>query len=414
MGIPMMQRYPFQQNLLKVQATAALLLGSLALSPAAFSQTDAFDRVTNVNDEIARIESEQGAFSAELSEHLISLASRYQAKGKHADAIEVYKRALHVQRINEGLYSMNQVPTMEAMIDSEIALGDWDEAANRHAHLYWLHQRNFGEDDPRMLPMLEKMSSWHLNAFALSPVNVANHLLSAHQLYSMSIDIIDKNYGTTDLQLIEPLKGLAVSNYYLATLQADQSRRSALVSTSSDNSAEAERKARLDHYILNSYYNGKQAITKMIEIYESTPEADPSDLIAAHVQLGDWYMMFSRTSAAMDEYEMAFQSSEESELPNEMKTKLFGRPRALPDMPLLETQAHDTNAPHEYVVVRFDVNSRGEARNVDILESMPEDNVGNRALVRRNLKEAKFRPRMVDGRAVDTNGIVHRYILPKS
>ncbi len=379
------------------------------------SLADNYSRLASVHNEIERIESEQGAFSSALSEQLLSLAANYQARGKHSEAVEAFKRALHVQRINEGLYSMAQVPAMEQMIESQIAIGEWDEAAKRHSHMYWLHQRNFGKDDPRMLPMLEKMSSWHLNAFSLSPVNIANHLMSAHHLFAMSIDIIDKHYGKQDMQMIKPLKGLAVSNYYLATLQAEQSRRAAMVTaSSSNNAAQAERKARLDHYILNSYYNGKQAISKMIDIYESTEHADSSDLIAAHVQLGDWYMMFDRSNAAMDQYRLAFTKIDSTQSQESLSDDMFGKPRALPDMPLLETQTHNTNEPHDFVLVKFDVTSRGEARNVDILEARPENHVGNRAMVRRSLKTAKFRPRMVAGRAVETKGIVHRYILPKS
>ncbi|GAA4950960.1 hypothetical protein GCM10025791_34160 [Halioxenophilus aromaticivorans] len=400
----------------KVYRPGILARASLWLLLPAVASTAQAAPADDVYDEIARIESEQGAFGASLGEHLLSLATGYQARGKHVEAVEAFKRALHVQRINEGLYSMNQVPAMEAMIESQIALGDWDEAAKRHSHMYWLHQRNFGVDDPRMLPMLEKMSSWHLNAFSLSPVNIANHLLSAHQLFAMSIDIIDKNYGREDMQMIKPLKGLAVSNYYLATLKAEQSRRSAMMTTSSNgnDTAQAERKARLDHYILNSYYNGKQAITKMIDIYETADHTDQSDLIAAHVQLGDWYMMFDRSNAAMGQYELAFDKIATTNTLDEFSKELFDKPHALPDMPLLETQAHNPNQPHDYVLVKFDVTSRGEARNVDILESKPENHVGNRAMVRRSLKSAKFRPRMVAGKPVDTKGIVHRYILPKS
>lgn len=368
----------------------------------------------DVFDEIARIESEQGAFSPALGEHLLSLATNYQDRGKHSDAVEAFKRALHVQRINEGLYSMNQVPALEQMIASQIALGNWEDAAKRHSHMYWLHQRNFGADDPRMLPMLDKMSSWHLNAFSLSPVNVANHLLSAHQLFAMSIDIIDKHFGKTDIQMIKPLKGLAVSNYYLATLQAEKSRRTATISSGDSNAAEAERKARLDHYILNSYYNGKQAITKMIDIYQNTDQENPSELIEAHIQLGDWYMMFDRSNAAMDQYRHAYAKAGDTDDSQNLSERFFGKPRALPDMPLLETQAHNPNEPHDFVVVKFDVTPRGEARNVDILDARPQNHVGNRAMVRRNLKAAKFRPRIIEGKAVTTKGIVHRYILPKS
>ncbi|WP_317933450.1 hypothetical protein [Halioxenophilus sp. WMMB6] len=368
----------------------------------------------DVYDEISRIESEQGAYGAELSEHLMALATNYQEHGRHEDAVEAYKRAIHVQRINEGLYNLNQVPMIEHLIDSQIAMGDWEEATKRYAHLFWLHQRNFGADDPRMLPVLDKLSYWHLNAFSLGQSAMANHLMSAYQMFSMSVDIIHDNYGENDLKMIKPLKGLAISNYYLATLKAQESRNSAAMTMRTNQEMEAERKARLDHYILNSYYNGKQAIVQMIDIYEAAPEANPADLAAARVQLGDWYMLFDRTNAAMDEYLQAYSQLQSNEKLVDIGTTLFATPKALPDLPTLETEAHDNNRPHDYVVVKFDVTARGTTRNIDILEAGPNDSVGNRAMVRRNLKIAKFRPRLENGEAVDTVGIVHRYIIPKS
>ncbi len=387
---------------------------ALALATSVNANSDVFA-------EISRIESESGAYSAKLSEHLLTLASHYQEKGKHQNAIEVYKRAIHVQRINEGLYNLNQVTMIERMIDSQIALGDWEEAADRHSHLFWLHQRNFGEDDPRMLPVLDKMSSWHLNAYAISPVNQHHHLSNAYEMFQRSIGIVTKHHGETDTRLIKPLQGLAISNYYLARLNAQQQPRRAsstpthegAITFRNSAAAEAERRSRIDHYMLNSYHSGKQAIQQMIEIFRADDDGDPANQIRAQVQLGDWYMLFDRPNSATDEYQAAYQAMSQYEHLNDYKTQVFGQPRALPDLPNIQAETRDANDPHDYVVVQYDVTARGDARNIEFLESKPKNSVGNRVMVRRSLKVAKFRPRFDQGEPVDTQGIVHRYIIPK-
>ena len=151
----------------------------------------------------------------------------------------------------------------------------------------------------------------------------------------------------------------------------------------------------------------------MVDIYRSSDSASPAETINAQVQLGDWYMLFSRPNAAMDEYKRAYQALEESELKTEYEQKLFGKPRALPDMPLIESETSDPNAPHDIILVKFDVSDRGEVRNVDFLDTYPSS-VSNRAMIRRNLRNAKFRPRMQNGEPVYTSGIIHRYILPRT
>lgn len=368
----------------------------------------------SVLDAIEQIESDHGVYSAELSEHLLSLAQNYSTQGDHEDAVEVLNRAVHVQRINGGLYSLSQAPILEQIIEGHMALGQWDEATKRHRHLYWLHERNYGRDDPRILPMLEKVSSWHLNAYSLTNTNGASHLMNAYQMLQKSVDIISKNFGSRDERLVQPLQSLAVSNYYLATLRSEQARSTNELRSSRDSDLEAERVARLNHYVLNSFYNGKAAINRIVSIYEADEQADPIKLIESKVQLGDWYMLWDRPSAAMDNYQEAFAAMSDDQQLVQTRDEVFGQAVALPDMPMLQAKAHDPNNPHDYVLVQFDVSARGTARNIKILESKPADSVGNRATVRRNLKKAKFRPKIVDGQAVVTEGIVHRYVMPKS
>jgi tetratricopeptide (TPR) repeat protein len=385
-----------------------------ALLLAAHSNSAPVQGELSVLDAIEQIESDHGVYSAELSEHLLSLAQNYSTRGDHEDAVEVLNRAVHVQRINGGLYSLSQAPILEQIIEGHMALGQWDEATKRHRHLYWLHERNYGRDDPRILPMLEKVSSWHLNAYSLTNTNGASHLMNAYQMLQKSVDIITKNFGSRDERLVQPLQSLAVSNYYLATLKSEQARSTNELRSSRDNELEAERVARLNHYVLNSFYNGKAAINKIVSIYEADEQADPLKLIESKVQLGDWYMLWDRPNAAMDSYREAFDAMADDQKLSQTRTEIFGKAVALPDMPMLQAKAHDPNNPHDYVLVKFDVTSRGTARNIKILESKPADSVGNRAIVRRNLKKAKFRPKIVDGKAVVTEGIVHRYVMPKS
>ncbi|TQV84628.1 tetratricopeptide repeat protein [Exilibacterium tricleocarpae] len=378
------------------------------------SEEDTRPKVRSTNDyqlEIDRVETEQGAYGSQLSEHLVGLGITYQTEGEHDDAIEAFKRAMHVNRVNEGLYSLSQVPILERLIESHVARGQWSEANDRHQYLYWLHRRNFGTEDPRMLPVIDKLSAWHLNAYALDMgAGLFNHLISAHKLFNLAVDIIDTNYGKNDLRLIDALRGITVSNYYLATYKGETEPSFQLRAGSEPTSA--EQKARLDQYITNSYNSGKRAISRMVNVYANNPDSPPWAEAKAKVELGDWYLLFNKWQSALAIYQESHDALRDGNIDQTQIDLLFGQPVALPDLPLVDSSVVEEDEENQpYVLVSFDVTPYGRARNVAIIESMPEDNVRIRSRVRKALKLAKFRPRFENGSPTLTTGMTHRYLF---
>jgi hypothetical protein len=363
-------------------------------------------------DAIANLEAEYGPYHGGLSQHLMTLGENYQSRGNHDDAAEVFRRAMHVSRIGEGLYSLSQVPMLERLIESNVASGDWESASESHHYLYWLHRRNFGEEDPRMLPVITKLSNWHLNAYALDVGSgLFQHLINAHNLYSMAVSIIDQNYGQNDLRLVGALRGLTVSNYYLATYQASSAKKTDFEAGFGNSKSNADEKARLEQYILNSFSSGKRAISRIRNVYAANPESPAEAEIQAQIELADWNLLFNRWHTAMDMYQQAYDNLAANEETKSKAQEFFGRPIALPDLPLLKGNLDTANDAQEYVLVKFDVTPNGRARNIEILESYPEDSVRNRSRVRKALKASKFRPRFENGAPAITERMVHRYVF---
>jgi len=361
---------------------------------------------------IADLEQLHGPYHSGLSQHLTGLGVNYQARGMHDEAAETFRRAMHVNRISEGLYSLNQVPILERLIESNVASGDWEGASESHQYLYWLHRRNFGAEDPRMLPIITKLSNWHLNAYALDVgAGLFQHLINAHNLYSLAVNIIDQTYGQSDIRLVGVLRGLTVSNYYLATYQASSARKSDFNSGYGSAKANADEKARLDQYILNSYSSGKRAINRIRHVYASNPDAANAAEVQAQIQLADWNLLFNRWHTAIDMYQQAYDTLAASPEGTASTQEFFGKPVALPDLPLLKGNLDTTNDANEFVLVSFDVTRHGRARNIEILEAAPEDSVRNRSRVRKALKVAKFRPRFENGAPATTEKITQRYVF---
>lgn len=367
---------------------------------------------TSYLDAIAEIEDSFGPYDKNLSQHLMGLGINYQNRGRHEEAVDIFKRAMHVSRISDGLYSLSQIPMLEHLIESGVASGDWESANDSHQYLYWLYRRNYGENDPRMLPAITKLSNWHLNAYALDAGSgLFEHLISAHNLYNMAISIITRAYGEYDLRLVGALKGLTVSNYYLATYQATAAHRADFETGFTNSRTRMDEKARLDQYILNSYSSGKAAISRIRDVYASNPQVPEDAEVVAQIQLADWNLLFNRWHTAMELYQSAYDSLLTSPNGKSLADEYFSRPVALPDLPLLKSNLDTAEEGNEYVLVSFDVSRNGHARNIEVIESFPEDDVRNRSQVRKALKQTKFRPRFADGVPTDTKQLMHRYVF---
>ncbi|MCW8125139.1 hypothetical protein [Microbulbifer halophilus] len=366
--------------------------------------------VEQYRERIQELEARNGAYGAGIDEQLLGLATALQDVGAHKEAISEFRRAMLITRVNEGLYSLSQTPMIERMIESQIALNQWEDANDNQKYLYWLHARNYGEKDPRMLPVINDLSRWHLQSYVEEKgATLFEHLISATNLYELAVDIITQNFGANDLRLVDALRGLKATNYYLATYDGEPQQAVVVNTSFGGGNMDAPRRSKLDHYRMNSFSTGKKAIARMVDVYQENPQSPPAASAKAKVELGDWYMMFNKWHSARETYGEAYRALWDNGATNREIEDIFGRPAALPALPMLD---EDTSAQEEsYVTVTYDVTAFGKARNIEILHARPKGSVNMRSRVRNALKRAKFRPRFEDGEPVETTGIVQRFVF---
>lgn len=393
---------------------------STEISPERLRQS-AGRQLSNYLDEIEKVEIEYGPYSNQLSEQLSGLGRTYQDLGRHGDAIEVFKRAAHVSRINYGLYSLDQVPIIESMTESFVQRGQWGDAGSNQEYLLWLYKKNYEDDDPRMLPVMSSLSDWFLSFHAMHFNWDTIYLVSlADDMFHDSRRITINTYGDRDLRNADPLKGLIRTNWFFRNMgslpSAYTGYQTEFVDTRSNEIDTNPKQRRLDTKYLRSTRDGRAAINQLIALYAENPEAPPGAEAQAIVELGDWDLLNGDPVSALRSYKDAQQKLAENhnaEVRNQVD-KIFGRPMALPDLPLLDSVAgvsEEEQAVSGYVVAQFDVTQLGNVRNVRILESMPENDIPNRKRVKTSLANTKFRPRFVDGEPVYTEHLIHRYVF---
>ena len=429
--------------------TALLLLSPWAahadpvepVSPAALNPpADTANTLAAANDyeaEIGRLESQFGAYDPQLGEQLLSLGLVYQRLGQYPDAVQALNQSLYIKRVNEGLQSLNQLPVLERLIESNIAAENWNELDQNYELLLWVHRRNYGNGDPGLLPIIDKVGRWKLNAYSghLLDTDPENTIEAAESLYSSTVKILEKQYGETDPRLIDSLYGKALTNYRIAALVSKKSlgefaRPSIpratvryvqqcsvargrtvcfMVPVTSYDTFEStldQQRAR-DMAIRQRITFAGHSLKRIVEIHEAHPEIGAESQAKALIHHGDWSMRYGDSTKAIDSYKRAYQLLVSSGAKQEDIDAYFGSPRQIPalrlPLPAVEKQQEQGKKP-DYVVASMDVNSKGRSRNIEIVEESNPENTRIRREAREQLRESRYRPRFVNGEPVDTSG----------
>lgn len=381
------------------------------------SDQDIRRSIEKYRERVDQLQSEHGAYHAQLSEAMLSLGLSLSALENHAEAADTFRTALHISRVNHGLHSMEQMPYLELLIQENAALNNQEELYKNYHYLYWLYKRNYGDNDPHLLPVINRVARWHVDHYRATPsISPYTHLRNAQSLYNKGIAIIETHYGKEDPRLIEPLYELALSNYYTAVL-ADREEEFRMenefrVSTRADY---YEENAAVDR-ILESYYKGKQALERIVQLHDANSEIPARSHAIALTYLGDWNMLFERPRSAVDNYSQAYSLLEENTSEEEVIRTMFGSPHRLPMVPLPDQRSAQPEESRQrddvpYAVVAFDVLSNGRPRNIRVIESNPEDDKRIVRTAHRLVAGTKFRPRFEDGKPVNTTDVSMKYII---
>ena len=362
------------------------------------------------------LESQEGPYSDRVAQELLSLGMLYQNHGKHQQAIEAFKRSLHLKRINEGLYNLGQVPIVEKLIDSFLAQQNWRSADDRFKYLNWLYQRNYENDAIELYPFTMQMANWHLKSFSLNRLKEpALDLLKSYYGYMQAVDILTKAYGPNDLRLISSIRGSLLVNYLIAT--SNLRYNDLEVSDNGQVSGGVNGIiTKMGHLKNRSLKQGVILINQEIDIYAAQPEVDYHLVTASKLKLADWFLMYGRRETAMEHYQKAYQYMTEHINDGQVIEQTFARTVVLPNFENMKLSASvvlsDTkpNTDVDYIHASLDVTRFGTAKNVKIIDSNLTSNA-TRTRVLRTIRKAKYRPIIADGNVI-ASAQVQLHIVP--
>lgn len=167
------------------------------------------------------LQSERGIYAAELQEAYGDLAALYEELEDFESAITTYSDVLQISRINAGLYSDQQLPIIQSLIDSNARLQNWEEADDLHELSYHISSRLYESGDRSHLQAAMHYSDWKLRLLRenLLDQNYRSYSRSAEELS----DFYDRLISNLELQpelkpenLIQILYGKTETDLILA------------------------------------------------------------------------------------------------------------------------------------------------------------------------------------------------------
>lgn len=370
---------------------------------------------------------------------LTTLGSLLQEQGDHEEAINHYEQAMQIVRVNDGLFSERQLPMQAAIIDSHLALGDYDKADDMQVSRLHLLRQNHPENSDTRVAAEEQMAHWNIayylhnylyraspstysitrqystsrmrqasvfrsaqvspfeyNSMRSSGPPRSGRYLSSHtpRLNEAEEQFLKHFSSASGVQGLDSLKSLLSTAYYRNLEVAYRLRYQNLFSEIHPvNLNDAQRISR------DTYQNGLNLIQQQLDRLPDT--ADERDEVL--LMQADWHLLFGYRGRAEEAY---------AELHERLATQLSGaeltqffNPSAFLMLPTFVTHQYSPNALSEqhavegsgYLDTRLDINIDGSIRGISITGTSPDTPDRLRILLRDYLETIVARPPILNG-----------------
>jgi hypothetical protein len=336
---------------------------------------------------------------------LLSLGLALQSQGQHDEAVGLFKRGVHLARINDGLYSTQQIPLLQGQIASHIALGDYAQADERQHYMYRVQIRNKDNGEP-LTKALMQQANWQRSAYFLG-IGVQGYIriMNMWDMYRLALNEIIAREGDTSPKLLLPLHGMLEAQYLISEYDWEGQSHS-----SSDDLGARQELNRFMAYRAQSYQKGSAVITAIHDIELEREGAQSVATAQALTMLGDWQLWHDKRDTAWQTYQEAMVELAERDDAQVQIDHLFGEPVALPDVSGVRPLPPTVDTAEADILLEFGVTERGRVVNVERVDEDESDSRNPKAYrLMRKLRKTRFRPRFEAGQPIETEKIVRAF-----
>ncbi len=359
-------------------------------------------------------ENKVGAYASELVPELRELGAALFADGQYPDAIDTYRRAIHLLRVNEGLNTEDQTGMVEQLIEAYYEIGDFISADDQQQYLFRVRKQHLDPSDPEMLAAVEQLADWHRTAY-LSQLDRFRYprIVDLIDLYADMADAVEDDEGELSRNRLPYLEG-KLRTEYLLSVYPGESEEPLQVEAEQRNNADLPdlKKLRFVGFRSDNYRHGLGTIREMRKILESDPNTPAREIAEVMVRQGDWYQWHRRYAQAIRLYRSAWEAMSGQPDADNWRQAHFSNPLELPSEVVFQPGRMPLRLYHGAEVrARFAVTRHGEAHDIEILSP---DRADDQPAVTRGykyLRDMRFRPRLEEGAVVTAAPIERTYSI---
>jgi tetratricopeptide (TPR) repeat protein len=286
----------------------------------------------------------------------------YAAQNRHELAIDFYRQALTVNRRGQGLFNTWQIGLVEALSSSYVAIGNYPAAEAEHRYLVQIAARNYGADDPRVLPALSELARWYE-----SMENFAGARLLYDRIFTIAGTEGGDNNNPAPAQ-IDALLGVG-RTYRLQFIKNPESSATQYATINQVSQVPLPGllwPKQRDFNALKMDREGFKSLQKALRTLERQDDPPAQLLGRTLVEIGDWHLTARQRETAVKHYARAaavFASNLK-----DGETHPLAAPRLVVYRPPAAAVSHRW-LPHAQVIVRearfnLTVTEKGETRDV--------------------------------------------------
>ncbi len=369
-------------------------------------ETDAWEQ------RIRAAEYSNGPYGQGIAETLQDAANYFVSRGDFPTALAHWRRAVHLIRVNEGLYSPLQLPALARQLDIYLRLGDFEAADEIRSYQYFLARRQYPPGDPALVAATLDWLEWRRLQWLREPDGEEprpllslwrelDRLTSEEAILSLELaDLARLTYAQIELLYVVGTTDFGIDRETEMMLGGAAARNDAALDID-----RAQAQALQDA----AFARGRSRLELLLELLDAAGET--LEQARANRTLGDWYQWYGSSRRAAPHYRESWQQLEQlGRL--DLQREWYGAPVELPAGNIMFVPPSPLDEGSSVAVLaRFNVDERGRPRQVETEPLDPERDAQSIRLTRL-LRDGRFRPRLEAGEMVETVGLVREYRVP--
>jgi len=301
-------------------------------------------------------------------------------------AVVALKRAADLSRNTDGLFNINQVEFIDALIDAYEASGRFVEAEKESMYAMRVEEAAYGRNSIKLLSRLDKLAVWYEGA---------RRYTSERNIYERALSILAKAAPENDLRRVGPLRGIARSfrlEAFYGVEGADNGASFNSGNTGAPVFADGTQQRR-----------GETALAAALDIIDGNAPINEQMRGEVLTDLGDWFLVSNALRRAYDSYAEAWKA-----FAKVSNTQLLDAPRVIAYRPSISSIDRSQLDPAESVVktveLHFKVDRDGRIDEVTSPTTDVPENIVRNSMS--SMKRSRYAPRIENGVAVPTENVV--------